>query len=103
MGVVSALRHSGLARKSLLSLVVLAYIVYVAGILLQVLQQGADQFLTDFPYVDIGAATVGLVVAGILISLFFVTEPPADEDEAEAAAEEPSSEDDEEEYAPWRP
>lgn len=83
MGVVSALRHSGLARKGLLALVVLAYLVYVAGVLLQILRDGFDQLLTAFPYVDIGLATVGLVVAGILISWFFVTEPVAVEDDEE--------------------
>jgi positive regulator of sigma E activity len=81
MGAVGALRHSGLARKGLLALVVLAYLVYVAGLLLEV---GVDGLLSEFPYLRITVATAALVVAGLFISSFFVTEEEAAEDEPEA-------------------
>lgn len=81
MGVTGALRHSGLARKGLLALVVLAYAVYVAGTLLETVRGGLDQLLTTFPYVDLIVATVGLLVAGWFISWFFVTEPDVEEPE----------------------
>lgn len=75
MGVTQALRHSGLARKGLLALVVLAYAIFVAGILLEAVRGGLDQLVTAFPYVDLVLATVGLLVAGWFISWFFVIEP----------------------------
>ena len=85
MGAVRALRHSGLARKGLLSLVVLAYLVYVAGTLLEV---GLDGLLSEFPYLKLAAATAALVVAGLLISSFFVTEEAAAEGESENGGDE---------------
>lgn len=86
MGVTRALRHSGLARKGLLALVVLAYAIYVAGILLEALRGGLDQLVAAFPYVELVLATVGLLVAGWFISWFFVTEPEKG-DEADGADE----------------
>lgn len=76
MGAVRALRHSGLARKGLLALVVLAYLVYVAGTLLEV---GLGSLLSEFPYLKLAVATAALVVAGLLISSFFVTEAEAED------------------------
>ena len=72
MGVVEGLRHSGISRLGLMALIVLAYVVYVAGVLLEA---GAE-LLTAFPTAEVGGATAALVVALLLVRWFFVRAGP---------------------------
>ncbi len=77
MSGVEGLRHSGLARLGLRSLMILAYLVYVAGTVLQV---GLDRIVADFPLAEYLGATVVLVVGLLFVNWFFETESAGDDE-----------------------
>ena len=81
MSVVEGLRHSGLSRVGLLALIVLGYLVYLAGVLLE----ARDHLLTAFPVVEVGGATAALIVGLLFVQWFFVREAPEAEAEADEA------------------
>lgn len=80
MSAVAGLRHSGLSRMGLLALIVLGYVVYIAGVLLE----HRDNIVADFPLVEVAGATVALIVGLLFVRWFFIRELEAsDEDDDE--------------------
>lgn len=80
MSVVSGLRRSGLSRLGLLALIVLAYLVYIVGRLLEV---GLGRLVTDFPVVDVVGSTAGLIVGLLFVQWFFQTDQAGTEEDAD--------------------
>ena len=74
MATESGIRTSGVSRLGLLALIILAYLIYTVGKLLEV---GLDRLLIDFPVVEIGGATAGLIVGLLFVRWFFETAPSA--------------------------
>ncbi len=70
MTLVARLRRSGIARIGLKWLLSLAYLVYVAGRLLEL---GLGRLVADPPVVELLAATTALVAASWLVDRAFGT------------------------------
>lgn len=68
MATGSGIRTSGVSRLGLLALIVLAYLIYIAGKLLEV---GLAGLVTDFPAAEVGWATAALIVALLFVQWFF--------------------------------
>lgn len=81
MATESGIRTSGVSRLGLLALMILAYLIYTVG---KLLEAGMDRLLTDPPIVEVVGATAVLIVGLLFVRWFFETGPPsADEDDEE--------------------
>lgn len=68
MSAVRAIRQSNLARLGMSALVVLLYIIYVVG---KLLEFGLVGPIREAPVVEITGASAGLIIGLLLIHRFF--------------------------------